>query len=33
MLTVNFMYIISEESIRKAFREDDLESAYARIAA
>ena len=31
--TENFMYIFSEESIHKAFREDDLESAYARIAA
>ncbi|CAE7573465.1 unnamed protein product [Symbiodinium natans] len=31
--TENFMYIFSTESIDKAFREGDLESAYGRIAA
>jgi len=31
--TENFMYIFSQESIEKAFGENDLESAYGRIAA
>lgn len=31
--TENFMYIFSSESIDKAFKENDLESAYGRIAA
>eukprot|EP00933_Yihiella_yeosuensis_P027792 TRINITY_DN2164_c1_g1_i1.p1 TRINITY_DN2164_c1_g1~~TRINITY_DN2164_c1_g1_i1.p1 ORF type:complete len:394 (-),score=54.55 TRINITY_DN2164_c1_g1_i1:61-1242(-) len=31
--TENFMYIFSQESIDKAFKEGDLESAYGRIAA
>jgi len=31
--TENFMYIFSQESIRKAFTEGDLESAFGRVAA
>merc|ERR1712060_101653 len=31
--TENFMYIFSQESIEKPFKENDLEAAYGRIAA